>query len=176
MVGEGFRLYIDGIRGIHTEAKGNINYVPTNGRVAVGRRYTENNGNDDYTIFEADELFFFNRTLTDTEIRILSQTAWNVHVHMEKCICEVKIWIFCLNRLVAFSPLAKPHLFHRSQSRLMKCNLGLFKQIITHFIDCSKKRTIAQTYYLDYLLDFFSCNWFVGYLIQVVKGNIINDQ
>ena len=73
--GDGFSLYNDGIRNIAIAARYQRNFGPTNGRIAVGRRYTENNANDDYTSFEADELFFFNRTLTDTEIRILSQTA-----------------------------------------------------------------------------------------------------
>ena len=72
--GEGFNLFIDGMmRGV--SARSTLNHgAINNGRIAVGRRLIENNNYLDYTSFAMDELFFFNRTLTDTEITMFSQT------------------------------------------------------------------------------------------------------
>ena len=49
--------------------------VINNGRIAVGRQFIENNHYLAYTEFAVDELLFFNRTLTETEISMFAQTT-----------------------------------------------------------------------------------------------------
>ena len=74
-IGEGYILYIDGIRYQPSESQQSNSGVINDGRIAVGREFIENNLLLIYTSFGVDELLFFNRTLNEKEIRMFSQTT-----------------------------------------------------------------------------------------------------
>ena len=74
-IGQGYILYVDGM--MH-RTSGSSQFTPgviNNGRIAVGRLFIENNQYNAYTSFAMDELLFFNRTLTETEISMFAQTT-----------------------------------------------------------------------------------------------------
>ena len=74
-IGQGYILYIDGM--MHRRS-GYSQFTPgviNNGRIAIGRQFIENNKFLAYAEFAVDELLFFNRTLTDTEISMFAQTT-----------------------------------------------------------------------------------------------------
>ena len=67
-------IYQDGVKTIESGA---LIYHLTqgDGRIAVGRRFTELD--EAYSSVQVDELLFFNQTLTDDEIIMLSKTTTN---------------------------------------------------------------------------------------------------
>ena len=68
---EGISIYQNGIHvGNHTIITQSSTTEP-NGRIVIGRAVTEVNGF--YGSVQVDELLFFNKSLTETEIRMLSQ-------------------------------------------------------------------------------------------------------
>ena len=74
-IGQGYIVYVDGIK---HGCSGSGQFTPgviNNGRIAVGRQFIQNNKLIAYTSFAVDELLFFNQTLNETEIRMLSQTT-----------------------------------------------------------------------------------------------------
>ena len=71
--GEGWRVYHDGIDLKHERWKQSSESYPNNGRITIGRRYTNHDGS--YVDIQVDELMFFNKTLTVTEIRTLSKNS-----------------------------------------------------------------------------------------------------
>ena len=69
------QLYVDGIMYSATRLSSINLGVLNNGKIAVGRNLIENYNYLDYTSFAVDELLFFNRTLTETEISMFAQTT-----------------------------------------------------------------------------------------------------
>ena len=80
--GEGFQIYHDGINVLNDTTKAtNSNsrrYLPpNNGRIVTGRYRVDLDAW--YASVQVDELLFYNRTLTEPEITILSNnTAWKM--------------------------------------------------------------------------------------------------
>ena len=73
--GEGFRLYLDGINVKNETRKRSSTSISNNGTIVTGRLFTD--FDEFYASFQMDELLFYNRTLTEPEIIMLSQnTAW----------------------------------------------------------------------------------------------------
>ena len=72
---EGHQIYHDSIiahRSTYTFFR-DIRNRSGNKNLVLGRYY--NNVNDQYASFQVDELYFFNRMLTEAEIRMLSQNT-----------------------------------------------------------------------------------------------------
>ena len=68
--GEGIRIYVNGVQVASDNMKIAVAYQSGDGRIVVGRYYTDSNRL--YTSVEVDELIFFNRSLTLEEIKYLS--------------------------------------------------------------------------------------------------------
>ena len=67
---QGTRVYHDGVQATMDSNKGGNTYIEGNGRIVIGRRYSEEDC--DYASVQVDELLFFNRALTEVEIGMLS--------------------------------------------------------------------------------------------------------
>ena len=75
---EGFQIYHDGINVLNDTTKAsNSNsrgYIPpNNGRIVIGRYLIDHDGL--YASVQVDELLFYNRTLTEPEITMLSNNT-----------------------------------------------------------------------------------------------------
>ena len=68
--GQGIRIYYNGEQTGNVVTKGARSYQSGDGRVVVGRLYTD--VNDFYASVDVDELLFFNEALSDQNIRYLS--------------------------------------------------------------------------------------------------------
>ena len=76
--GEGFQIYHDGINVLNDTTKAsNSNsrrYLPpNNGRIVIGRYRVDLDAG--YASVQVDELLFYNRTLTEPEIKMLSNNT-----------------------------------------------------------------------------------------------------
>ena len=71
--GEGTRIYYNGQEVDSDRAKGGTSYAMVDGRIVVGRRFT--NVDEDYASITIDELIFFNRFLKVDEIETLATTT-----------------------------------------------------------------------------------------------------
>ena len=69
--GEGVRMLVDGAEVASDTTRYGGSYLGGNGRISVGRYWT--NRNKDYTSVIVDELIFFNRYLTSEEIKDIYQ-------------------------------------------------------------------------------------------------------
>ena len=97
--GERLILYFDGI--LHP-VSGHSQFTPgaiNNGRMAIGRQFIENNDFLTYTEFAVDELLFFNRTLTKTEISMFAQTTWKMSTRITVLYLSGKIYTFFLQKI-----------------------------------------------------------------------------
>ena len=65
-IDQGFELYQDGTLVGDTQSGGNFDATPGNGTLVLGKRYVDED--DKYTWMDLDELVFFNRKLTATEV------------------------------------------------------------------------------------------------------------
>ena len=68
--GEGFRIYHDGKLVGNATSFDRIRSHAIDGRIVIGRFYTDHNS--DYASFDMDELLFFNRSLTESEIQMMN--------------------------------------------------------------------------------------------------------
>ena len=69
---QGFNVYNDGVQVDGRRINGSAEYPPGDGRIVLGRFYT--NSNSSYASAYFDELYFFNQCLTDEQIRRLNQS------------------------------------------------------------------------------------------------------
>ena len=69
--GQGVRIYYDGELKATDTSKHAAIHNPGDGRIVIGRYYT--NYNTYYNSFQMDELLFFNHSLADLEIDLLSK-------------------------------------------------------------------------------------------------------
>ena len=67
--GQGFTTYKDGVEQGNGTSKGGGSYPPGDGRVVIGRRFT--NRDEWYASAEVDELTLWNRALTLQEIQAI---------------------------------------------------------------------------------------------------------
>ena len=68
--GESVKMFMDGAEVASSTTKGGGPYVAGDGRIVVGREYTDKDWN--YASVEVDELTFFNRSLSSDEITSLA--------------------------------------------------------------------------------------------------------
>ena len=71
--GEGVRIYYDGEEVASRTTKSSNSYSPGDGKIVVGRFYTNLNGL--YASVQVDELIFFNQTLSNDTIGLLYTEA-----------------------------------------------------------------------------------------------------
>ena len=71
--GEGIELFKDGAEAKNSTARTPLNRSTPNGRIVVGRYYT--NGDNQYTSFEIDELFLFNHVLNSKDVQHLYESV-----------------------------------------------------------------------------------------------------
>ena len=67
--GQGIRVYYDGKEAASETTKITVSYSAGDGRVLVGRAYTDRDVL--YVSAQLDELIFFNKTLNTTEMRAI---------------------------------------------------------------------------------------------------------
>ena len=70
-MGNIMRIYLDGVIR-STLPTGSSSQVPGDGRIVIGRRFSELDSN--YASVQVDELLFFNRALNQTEVTALFST------------------------------------------------------------------------------------------------------
>ena len=68
--GQGTRIYRDGIQTASSNVISSYTFQPGSGRVVIGRLSIDDD--DNYADVNLDELLFFNETLSDQNIRYLS--------------------------------------------------------------------------------------------------------
>ena len=71
--GNGIWLFLDGIEKEGTTSKDQGTYSPGDGRIFVGKRYTDLNGS--YVSMDVDEVIYFNKALSDEEISDLHMSV-----------------------------------------------------------------------------------------------------
>ena len=71
--GEGIRFYKDGAEVASVAIKSGGPYSAGDGRIVVGRVYTEVNGN--FASVQFDELIYFNAALTDADVQSIYYSA-----------------------------------------------------------------------------------------------------
>ena len=71
--GEGIRMFIDGTEVASSTTKHGRSYSPGDGRIVVGRYYTNYDGN--YASVQMDELIYFNAAMTSTEVQLIYNSA-----------------------------------------------------------------------------------------------------
>ena len=69
--GEGIRIYYDGVRRGNDTSMSLYSFNTGDGRIVIGRRETDSD--DNYGSAQLDELIFFNKKLSESEITMLSQ-------------------------------------------------------------------------------------------------------
>ena len=67
--GQGIRGYVNGKEVVNDPTKTARSYAPGQGRIVVGRRFTDRDRL--YMSMMVDELLFFNQTLSTTDIKLL---------------------------------------------------------------------------------------------------------
>ena len=67
-------IYQDGVKRIESEAVFH-NFTQGDGRIAVSQQYSELDWWDAYSSVQVDKLLFFNQTLTDVDIIMLSKAT-----------------------------------------------------------------------------------------------------
>ena len=67
--GQGIKVYYDGAEVENDTIKCGGSRSAGDGRIVVGRIYT--NSDEDYTSMQIDELIFFNKALSTTDIKLL---------------------------------------------------------------------------------------------------------
>ena len=71
---EVIRIYNNGVQVTNEEiGQTNRTQSTSDGRIVIGRLYTNEDEDSDYASVQVDELLFFNQTLTEPEIAMLSK-------------------------------------------------------------------------------------------------------
>ena len=68
---DGTKMFMNGLEVKHDTSKNEVTLSPGDGRIVVGRWYTNYDGN--YISMLIDEVIYFNKTLSNDEILLLSQ-------------------------------------------------------------------------------------------------------
>ena len=160
-------IYHDGIRAADIQRKWPRVHNPnTMGNIVLNKIWADRNGG--YSSFEVDELLFFNRTLTKTEIRTFNQNAaWETSTRRIILHLYGKVELFCVNKFVPFYYSATVVLTHRSQSGLTKYinvyskkyDPNLFQNNYSDFINCSQDGLWPRCEMWIILWNFFMLCW-----------------
>ena len=73
--GQGIEGYADGILWFTDYSPGSATFYPGDGRIVMGRTYTDNSIDSYYANYDLDELFIFNEKLSEDEILALKNIA-----------------------------------------------------------------------------------------------------
>ena len=73
--GQGIKGYANGILRRTDYSLGSATFYPGDGRIVMGRTYTDNSIDSYYANFDLDELFIFNEKLNEDEILVLKNIA-----------------------------------------------------------------------------------------------------
>ena len=69
--GEGIRIYYNGTEAASDTTRDGGSYSAGDGRIVVGRYYTDHDGAEDYASVQIDELIFFNHALNNDNVNAL---------------------------------------------------------------------------------------------------------
>ena len=72
--GDGIRIFYDGVEVGSDTTKGTNSFPTGDGRIAVGRRFTNEDRN--YPSVQVDDLVFFNRNLSLADIQAIFNAVW----------------------------------------------------------------------------------------------------
>ena len=72
---EGFKIYYDGTEVASDTTKSLVSRSPGDGRIVVGRQYTDRDQDNSYASLEVDELIFFNAALTSDHVQSIYNSA-----------------------------------------------------------------------------------------------------
>ena len=65
--GQGIRIFLNGEEEVSDTTKNGVTYLAGDGRIVVGRWYTDLDGN--YASFQVDELLYFNAALASDDVQ-----------------------------------------------------------------------------------------------------------